>query len=394
MKFISSVSNKDCLFQDLKMILAYFNKDKEYLFIPNPHLETPFTFQEIVDIARNYDMNLVGFQCLDINEILKIKKLPFIVTIKSKDRHAIIVEKIYRKKVKIVDPSTGVSYIKKEDLLNKLDGYGLYVSSFKKKKCPIKSIEALPKSEILVTAILEAISGISCLLGTYFVSPSYPFYLPIILFSVFFIFEILLRRYNVKVMEKMDERLLYSGYYVDNYFDYYQRFNVLKSSSLLLIMNLIISILISFFICYILIMNSTYNLINISVVIVFVIINFFTNKYYFSPKSREIAALENDIKTVKEKSEFVSLTRKANKEGYKYGLAYKLRRYVTIGFYLFTVILIMAISSSTPIDISYLIFNVVIMVLLDQYLTNLLTCDDHYEKYLDSKNYINQFLNR
>lgn len=394
MKFISSVSNKDCLFQDLKMLLAHINKDKEYLFLPNPHLDKAFTFLEVVEIARSFDVNLVGFQCADKNEIFKIGKLPFIVTINSVDKHAVIVEKICRKKVKIIDPSIGVMYLSKEKFLSIIDGYGLYISSYKRKKCDKKSIVTLSKSEILISSLLEVISGTSCLIGTYFVSSSFPFYLPIIFFALFFIFEIVLRRYNVKVMEKTDDKYLYSDYYITNYYDYYNKFNIFKSSSLLFAMNLIFSTLISFFICFILIMNNLVNLISIGVVIVLSLVNFMMDKMYFTPKNQRIAAWENDIKSVNNKSDFVSLTKKINKESYQYGFAYKAKRYVTIGIYLFTSILVMGLSNSKAIDISYLIFNVVIMILLDQYFTEMLSSDTQYEKYLDSKSYLSQFFHR
>ena len=195
-------------------------------------------------------------------------------------------------------------------------------------------------------------------------------------------------------MERVDETYLYSDYYTNKYFDHYQKFNILKTSSLLLIMKMIFSFLISFFIVYIMVINDILNLINIGIVVIFVTGNYLVEKYYFIPKSRNISALENRLKKVNNKSEFVSLTKSVNKLGYRYGLAYKFKRYITVGCYLFTAVLIMAISSSTPIDISYLVFNVVIMVLLDQYLNDIFSCENHYRQFLDSKAYISQYFHR
>lgn len=375
------------------MVLAKINHDQEYLFLSNPHLNQPFSFNEAIDFGKKHGLSLRGFYCDDKEYILKNKKFPIIVTTQSSAdncRHAIIVERIKKKTVKIVDPAIGKMTISIQTFLSQFDGYGLLIDKYKRTKCSIKSKPTIEKRDILFIILFQFISGSACLTGTYFVSSQFPFYLPVIFFTLFFIFEILLRRYLVYVMEKMDEKFLYSNKGIKDYEEYYIKFTAMKSANILTFTNSLFALIIFTFLVIILAINNLLNLIFVAVVVITVLISKLLLNSKFESLNCEILKLEQKLNKIRSHDDFVSLTMLMNQKGYRYGLLNKLERYVIMGIYLFTVILVMAISSNT-INVTYIVFNFAIMIMMKEYLEQMLSLSSSYNKYLSLKNYIVQF---
>ena len=57
----------DCGFACLKMMLSYYHKDKNYLYLPQDLNKNNYSFLEIIDIAKKYNLFLKGYEIVDLN---------------------------------------------------------------------------------------------------------------------------------------------------------------------------------------------------------------------------------------------------------------------------------------------------------------------------------------
>ena len=127
------LTNYDCGFACLKMILANFHHDENYLFLKQNLNKKNYSFLELANIAKDHNLTLKGYEC---NDIFLLKKLPCITLVNNqKNNHFVIIKKIKNNKIYLIDPLLGDKCILLKDFEKKWSKKVLLVEKVKKTKC-------------------------------------------------------------------------------------------------------------------------------------------------------------------------------------------------------------------------------------------------------------------
>ena len=367
MYFISQLGEHDCAFACLKMMLAYHHHDKNYLYLPLPENidEKGMSFQEMILYARAYNLELNGVKINDPKELFRCKEFPIVVTLKvKKDRHAVVLLKANSKRVVYFDPNIGKKKVPTEFFLKEWTGKALILSSVVKTKCPVSFPDFISKKDKIILPILQTMSGVGLLLGTFFISGEYTLILPIVFFGLFIIFEILFRSSLIGAMKRMDDNIFEYGFKNEKK-DYYSLFSTIEKYrhiSLTLTPNYIFSWLVTIFLAVILVINDPVNLVYIILPLALGVINVFLYQPYFALESTEIVEKEKEICDVQDDFQFKMKSSEIHSLAYRLGLNKNVYTYLEIASLLITIILTMTVTKS--INITYVIFYLCISLFL------------------------------
>ncbi|MCR4879747.1 MAG: hypothetical protein K5906_02190, partial [Bacilli bacterium] len=211
---IQQANDHDCGFTALKILLANIHHDENYLFLPSPFFKESVSFFALMEIAETYNVSLTALKAIDKEEIIHNDKFPFIARIKKEENyHALYVYKMNKKYLYYIDPSSGTQKIKIEQFISLWTGEMLAIKEFNKTKCPIKKPKYLKNKELIISILFEFVSALSALLAVYFIHKDSYIFLPVIFFSLMLISEILLKRYSLLLLKRIDKRV------EDNIFD-------------------------------------------------------------------------------------------------------------------------------------------------------------------------------
>lgn len=383
MFFISQLGEQDCAFACLKMMLANYNNDRNYLFIPNPY-EGPLSFKDVQTTAKEYGMNLRGIKVATPDELFKCKKFPIMVTLqKRKDmRHSVLVLKANRRAVTIFDPEVGKRKVNSELFFKEWSYRAIVVESFTKSKCQITFPDFISKKDKIILPIIQFFSGISLLLGTYFLSDSSLFFLPVIFIAAFVVSEIVFRTSLVNAMRRMDDNIFAHSFKLpsnQSYMDAYKTIEKYRQISLTMAANFINAMLISIFIIVILVMNDLVNLVYVSLPVALAFIESFFYNPFFKNKEIQIVEREQEINDVENDFQFRVRCSDTHNIAYQLGLNKNIFNYVEIASMIAVSISVMAITSS--INITYLIFYLCIMSFLKSNICRLLEFSSESEEF-------------
>ncbi len=161
MFFISQVGEQDCAFACLKMMLANYHHDKNYLFLPCENKS--YSFYDLVNIASEYNTTLLGIKIGSAEELIHSKKFPFIATLNRKKgtKHSVLVLRVTRKYVYYFDPAIGKRKVAIEMFLEDWTNKALVMDSFTKTKCPKDFTDFVSKRDKISLPILQIFSGLS-----------------------------------------------------------------------------------------------------------------------------------------------------------------------------------------------------------------------------------------
>lgn len=381
MFFISQVGEHDCLFSCLKMMLANYHKDRHYLYLA-ADLTKSYTYYDVVEIAKSYNTELVGVKIELPNELLKCKKFPIIVTLKKKKgvRHSVLLLKVNKKYVTIYDPSSGKQKMPFESFLFAWNHRAIIVGEYIKTKCPIDFPDFVSKKDKIILPILQIIGSSSLLIGTYFISEKAVFYLPIIFFGLFAIFEILFRKGLIDALKRMDEAIY--SYKLEKgeskYFDVYQTIEKYRSIALSIIPSIIYEALVSVAISIILILNDYINLAYVILPIILAVLDVFIYQPFYHSEGVRIAIREQDIDDVQSDEEFKMLSQEIHKDAYRVGLNRSAFTYLEVAVLLTIIVTIMAFSHI--VSSVYVLFHLCITLFLKQNFAKILESGNQIEE--------------
>ncbi len=383
MYFISQLGESDCAFTCLKILLAHLHKDRKYLYLPGDQTKC-YSFKDIVEIARSYNVEAIGVKPDNFHEVVKNKKCwPLLTNIKVKkgQLHSVIIKKVAHNKVYYFDPALGHKKEPIETFVKMWSGNVILVENFVKTKCPITFPDYIAKKDKVVLPILQTLSGVSLLAGTYFLTESYPLYIPIGLLAGFLIFEIIYRAALVKAMKRMDT-IIYSRKFLTIKFSYreiYENIEKYRRVSLSILPNFIYYTLVSVFMIMILLTNELRNLIYILIPLLFAFVEAFFYSPYFEEANTKIVQIENEINDVKNDFQFKCKTDEAHELAYNLALGRNALTYVEIGVVLLVSLLTMSLKGL--VDITYVIFFACIATLLKGNFTKLFSYSKEMEEY-------------
>ena len=367
MFFISQIGPNDCAFTCLKILLANYHKDKNYLFLDSK--DEPYNYKEIIEIASEHHMKLTGIKVTSADELLKSKDFPLIVTLEKEKgiKHSVLILGVTRKYAKIFDPAVGKRRILLETLYEQWNLVALVVDKsvgHEKVKLGKKVTDFIEKKDKLTLPIWQLLSGVSLLTGVYFVNKESYFFIPVIFFALFIVFEILFRKGLIDALKRMDEN--YFSYEMvvgkEKYQDVYQAYEKYRYTALTIIPNLIYTLLISIAISSLLIMNGIVNIAYISLGLVIAVVHTVFYKPFYQTKSNEIAQQEKDVCDANNQFQFHELVERAHQSAYQVALSGNLFSYLEIAVLLMTSITIMSVSGI--VNIIYVVFYLCISVYL------------------------------
>lgn len=381
MYFISQAGKEDCAFTCLSIFLANFNKDKNYLFLK--HEDRPYNFKEIICIAQKYNMNLLGIKIPNAQELMNCKTFPFITVVKPKGQspHSVIVLKANKRKVIFYDPQLGKRTMDFFLFLDRWTKYALILKDFVKTKCDVKPISFIKKKDKIILPLVEILSGLFLLTGTYFLDKEKYFYLPIIFMSLFVIFEIIYRRSLVSAMRHIDENI-YSRKIPKPKIGYCELFETIqkyKTASLTLSSSLVSSILIAIFIAMVLVANNYMNIIYLCLVLGISCFESFIFNPSFKSNEAIICEYENQVTNASLDYQFSFFAKRASESAHQ--LAYKkvLLRYVEIAILLIVSTVIMYLTGAA--NLAYIVFYLCINIFMIETFNKLFDCLSQKDQY-------------
>lgn len=384
MYFISQVGQHDCAFACLKMLLANYHHDKNYLFLKGE--DKPYSFMDLKKIAANYHMDVSGIRISGSKEIERNKEYPFIVTLEKRKgvKHSVLVLAMSRKYVKIYDPETGKRKLLREIFYSQWDHKALVVNKepgYQKVKCDIQINDFIDKRDKITIPLWQIVSSISLAVGMYFINANSYFFVPIIFLSLFIIFEIMFRKNLISAMQRMDDNIF--NYRInaekEQFYDFFEVMEKYRYVSLTIIPNLLYTVLISIFITSVLVMNNTVNLVYVFLTLLLAIIHVYIYLPYQKNKYDEIADKEAVISNVENVFQFRSVVNAAHEGAYKLGLFKNALTYVEIAALLMSIITIMAVSH--VVNITYVIFYLCISIYLKDNFIRLMQYSEQSEEY-------------
>ena len=384
MYFISQVGQHDCAFACLKMMLANYHHDKNYLFLPGK--KDAYSFKELKDIASKYRMNTLGIKIKSVQELIGSKEFPFMITLdKGKGiRHSVLLLKATKKYVKVYDPEVGKRRIPLDTLYEQWDLRALIIEKeqeYVHVECDFEPIDFISKKDKVALPIWQLASGVSLLLAVYFINSSSYFFIPIILFALFFIFEIIFRKGLINALKRMDDNIFNYKITVEpsELYEFYKVEEKYRYVALSTIPNFIYAALVSIFMTVLLVMNGAINVIYVLLALVLAIVHVYVYLPYHKRKSNELAEEELKIKTVANQFQFRAVVNNAHDAAYQLGLFRNTFSYIEVAVLLMSAVTIMSLSH--VVSVIYVVFYLCISVYLKDNFIRLLECSTQSEDF-------------
>ncbi len=293
MYYIKQLKEDDCGFASLKMLLAKINKCKNYIYLKQDLNHGPYSYQDLIDTAKEYKLDLKGYKYNNLDELKNDLKTWCLVSVcKDNSSHCVIVKKITNRQVYIIDPYIGIYELSRSEFENIWDKTALIVDDYSSNK--IEKIKFKFHNNLLVifSIILLTLSLISSFLGINYINETIDYIVPIILFIAFFVFELSYRFCNIQIMKNMDKNVLnddnFSILKSSNKKDVYEVFSKYKHNFLMLINNVFKSFIISMFLIVVGILNNPNHFLFVIGVLVISILDVAILKPYFKKAERKI----------------------------------------------------------------------------------------------------------
>ena len=387
MFYILQDGRNDCGFACLKSLLASVNHDPHYLYLPNPKEEdSPYCFFDLVSYAEELGFNLSAYNVPDKENIALEGKMPVMVSVMLHDHpHMFMIYKVKKHYVYVIDPAIGKKKIKKNDFLEMWDGKLLKLEKSPVRHCPVKRKPLMNKKEEIITDILEIVAGLSVTSGLLFIGEKYPFYLPIIMFALFAIFEILLRSYCIHVFSNIDKRTYDENLKVKKgkLKEFYSTLEENKRYEVTINLNSIYAVISVVVISLAIASSGGYSLYYLVFGLLFAFIDVMFIEPYQFKKNLEILEMESLIG-----DDDIGLIYRIHQKAYRFGRISLFYRYVVLGITLFGIVLIMAMSG--VISIPYIIFYLCVNIYFYKSLVAGLSMDkqirDHRQKVIHQIN--------
>ncbi|MCR4912121.1 MAG: hypothetical protein K5925_06390 [Bacilli bacterium] len=390
MYFISQSGKHDCAFTCLAMMLANYHKDKNYLFLK--HEDRNYSFKELMILAESFNMTLLGVQIESVGELTKSDKFPFIVTIKVSEKafHCVLLLKATKKYVLVYDPAVGKRKIGLREFEEVWTNKALIVKNYMKSSCPFVPPTFIAKKDKVTLPLWQILSGVSLLAGTYFISKDALIFIPIALFSLFVVFELVFRENLVGAMRRMDAEI--NSYSLDitkeKYYELYSNIERYRKAALTKTPNIIYTMLIAIFIIIILILNGTINLVYIALAFGYSIFEAFVFEPFIEMRAKEIIEDEKKISLCENDDEYYHYSQEAREKAYHLGIVKTVFTYLGVAIFLVATILVMALSQ--VVSVTYVVFYLCIILFLKSNFIKVFSFNKQEEDY---DNYLNKLIN-
>lgn len=389
--FINQIKKKDCAFASLKILLANIYKRSDFLYIPQDKEDKSYSLKEIIEIASKYGVVLKGYKTKD-KELDELKDKPTLVNIiKNEALHMVVLFKVKKNKVLIADPDENYIWVNKDIFLNSWTGDFLEVEEVLGSEFKLTKKKNKLDVFIISSLVIELVAFLALTFGFYSCNKDMSFLIPLGLFLVFVILQIVYRRVLIKGMKKFDEEIMEPAYLVsrnkltDCLIDM-NNYKKITFSSPLTLFSIVFTLIFS---TIILGVNSYLNLINIGIVLFFQISMHFIFDSYFKEKKKNLVNVENKLNDTKLKEEeFKENLRNLNKETYSISTLYDIKKYVSIFLSITLSMILFGLNSTSGLN--FILFHTFFYVYINDNIEKLIDFGEEYNEY---KKYKCKYLN-
>ena len=386
MFFIPQTQKDDCGFTCLKMMLANINKDQNYLFLPQDNDHGGYSYNDLVDIAKEYDLHLQAVRATEKETLGSCQQLPFIATVilPNEAKHAVLVTKVSQKEVTYLDPRKGKCKSKLHDFIAIWDGTMLIIESFQKKKCQYRINDPLNVTSKVFLFLIQFVAGLLAIFGVYFIKDGTPIYIPAIFLSLALVTELGMKAYAYRIMKKLDAHYFSEEVIPESgYRSYIEKYEQYKKLSLTSPMNYVLILVFSLGLLTIILLNDRRNGFLVLVPLMLALIEVLFIIPLYKRKKNEIEELEEEIDTVEDASSLKQKVKEAHNKAYTYSYFSLAMRYIYAGIIVMTALLTMKLCdiSSFP----YIIFYSCVSLTLYRSISELFMYGERIEEYKLSK---------
>ncbi len=393
--FIYQCRENDCGFTALKMLLAKLSNNKAYLYLRNEK-DDKYSFLELKTIAKNYGVIIEGFNYIDKNTIFD-EHVPFIANINllNHSKHSVLVNKIGKHVVEIYDPDIGIYKLTKRKFLKIFDGNVLLVED---KNIIIMNYKHTARSfykvgHLLTLTIIKVFTAILPFCAMFFITNEFNFILPVILMTIYVIFEIMSQKYIAHFIKKTSSKFS-SAIYSEN-IDIRKK----KMMDLTTVNTGIVAIISSICYCSITILIISYLLIineflTIGIILIICLISCF-NCFFINPildkTKNSIKVVENALFSPEiDKMKFINLYGDLNKKITRFvSKLHIIQGLITITIFLLS-LLLGGISSNFTLN--YVVFFFLLFIFLYQNLNKFFMIKNDIKTHQRAKSRLNDVL--
>ena len=382
MFYIPQILKDDCGFACLKMVLAYMNKDKNYLYLPQDESHGFYSYSDLKELGYEKGINFTGFEAANKEELVSCSTFPLILSIELKNgaKHAVVVTKVKWKKVYYLDPRSGSTSMPLNKFVNIWDGTGLMIESFEKRPCPIKPVSPLKVGTSVLLGVIQVLVAACAAVGIYFVKDGTPIYVPAIFLSVAIVLELLMKAFCFNIMKKLDQFFFSEqNLPLKGYRDYLERFENYKRLALSAPINLILMFVILIGLSAVVLLNDIRNVMLVLVPIAIATFEWLVISPMAKNKANEVKELEEDLDNAENGEELQNKARILHSKAYSYSYIKMACSYLYAGLIILVALLTMRLCglSSFP----YIIFYSCISVALLRTLQDLFSYNEKIEEF-------------
>ena len=395
MYYVPQIQKDDCGYACVKMLLANVQKDKNFLFLPQDENHGPYSYQDLIDIAKGHGIILNGYTVEDKSTIKEHKKFPIIVTLatNSGGSHAVLVYKVSLGRVQYLDPRLGKLETSIRKFVSKWDGTLLSIESVEKKECPYKEAKPLSLGNTIALNFLEVMAGVSAIAGVYFINNNAYVFIPIALFALAVVFELFVKAYSVSLMKRIDSYFYGQIEVKDNkYHQAMLRFERYKKGLLANPLNFILTLVVAMGLMFITLHNDIHNFLLIAAPLVASVIEFFFYNPYLRSGYMDIQDLEQQLDASTDEDDFRLRMDVLHQKTYRLGLLEMSKQYIGLALFIIMAVTLLAITgtASFPYAVFYTCIEIAIYICFHR----LLSYPDKMDEMMKAKVEINNYLHQ
>ena len=392
--FIPQISQTDCGFACLKMLIAHLYEDERALFIKQDENHGPYNMLQIKEKGEEYGISLQGVEVTE-KKTIKETRLPFIAVLKKKNDlyHYVLVTKVKWGSVYYSDPEQGESSTTLKNFFSLWVGNALIVEDFQKKEIEFQGDLTKSRKKNFLPIIFQIMSALFLGVGIYFIDEKTKIYLPLLFLSLSIISEILLRIVLVKQMEKMDDEFVL-GLDADRkkLYQLYERYEDYKKKSLSSKMNVVFTFLVILFISAITLLNNIYNAFLVLLPLFIAIIDVRYVDSELKARDEVICLEEQEIVGIRNIDSFKKHIAKIHIRGYKVARLMLVKKYIYAGLIVTTALLTTVFNET--FSLPYVVFYFAIGYMLFEQYVSIMKYPEAEKELLKSKVRLNNLIER
>ena len=394
MFYIQQIGEQDCGITALKILLANLFKKEDYLFIREDENHGPYSFFELIDIAKKWGVTLSGVK-YDTVVFDEFPTAPFLALLQLSEEvtHLIYVDKIKKDKVYYYDSAKGKGVFKRDEFFELFEGSILMVESIDKEEKIESRVVDLPLKTRVFSSVIQILSYVALILGMSFLKGDTYIFIPIICFSLYVIMQILLEKYLISSMKIVDS--IYLSLVTNAEHDtslFIKRLSEYKKSLFISPIKFFGDIIISLFLAIVMVVNDLNSVYIILAIVLILLFDVLLIRGVEKRKIEDVSYQEKTLKNYYHTEEYTSRMMSLHDKVYELAIMKRSVRYISIFLLLLVCVGVMMINKI--VSVPYILVHLIFAITIYDKTKEILYFEDDVEKkkvdYMKLINLINQ----